>query len=116
MSKKTKIKKDSIGLYVVSDLWILRPLYGTIFKEDDIVKSHYFKDRTFGGVTTLDNNFKSNGIYEYWGSSGVDITDYDNKSMSEVRRLYTLYKNESIVNEFINHNKSFKIRIDDSRL
>jgi len=42
MVQKTKIKKDSLGLYVIAGGYITRPFYGTIFKEDDIVKSHHF--------------------------------------------------------------------------
>lgn len=81
MAQKTKIKKDFLGLYVIADNWISRPFYGTIFKEGDIVKSHHFGGSTKVGVTFIDQNFKRNGKYETWCTTGIYNDEYINKKI-----------------------------------
>lgn len=81
MAQKTKIKKDSLGLYVIAGGYITRPFYGTIFKEDDIVKSHHFGGSTMAGVTFIDQNFKKDGKYEIWVTTGITSYDYKDKKI-----------------------------------
>lgn len=81
MVQKTKIKKDSLGLYVIAGGYITRPFYGTIFKEDDIVKSHHFGGSIMAGVTFIDQNFKKDGKYEIWVTTGITSYDYKDKKI-----------------------------------
>jgi hypothetical protein len=81
MAQKTKIKKDFLGLYVIAGGYISRPFYGTIFKEDDIVKTHHFGGSTGAGVTFLDKNFKRDGKYELWSTTGITGVEYRSRKI-----------------------------------
>jgi len=77
----TKIKKDQLGLYVIAGGYIARPFWGTCFNEGDVVKTHHFGGSTRAGVTVTDkketHNFKRNGQYENWCTTGLDSTNYN---------------------------------------
>ena len=81
---KTKIKKDDLGLYAICGGYISRPFYGTCFQEGDEVKTHHFGGSTKAGVTSLDkpetHNFKRNGQYEVWSTTGMDSVSYKKKN------------------------------------
>lgn len=81
MAQKTKIKEDFLGLYVIAGGYITRPFYGTIFKEGDVVKSHHFGGSTKAGVTHIDQNFKKDGKYEIWCTTGIHTDEYSNKKI-----------------------------------
>lgn len=84
MAKVTKIKKDQLGLYTNCGGYVSRPFFGTQFKEGDEVKTHHFGGSTGGGVTSPDkpdtHNFKRDGVYEQWGTTGISETEYKKKS------------------------------------
>lgn len=81
MAQKTKIKKDFLGLYVIAGGYIARPFYGTIFKDGDTVKSHHFGGSTMAGVTFINQNFKKNGKYEIWVTTGITSYEYKDKNI-----------------------------------
>ena len=92
MSQKTTVKRDFLGLYVVAGGWIARPFNGTVFNEGDLVKSHHFGGSTDAGVTTLDNNFKRDGHYELWTTTGTSSTEYSKLTEQEIESKYDWYK------------------------
>ncbi len=79
-----KIMKDWIGLYTVCGGYISRPFFGTSFQEGDDVKTHHFGGSTLAGVTSvgkpLTHNFKKDGQYELWSTTGTSKTEYKNKT------------------------------------
>ncbi len=87
MASKVKVQKDKFGLYVFCGGWIARPLFGTSFKEGDLVKTHHFGGSPWGGVTVPDkpttHNFRSNGVYEWWVTCGTSASQYDNGEITD---------------------------------
>jgi hypothetical protein len=68
----TKIKKDSLGLYVNAGGHICRPFYGTCFKEGVSVSVHYFGGSTIAGVGIPGSaSFKKKETFEYWSTTGT---------------------------------------------
>jgi hypothetical protein len=82
MSQLTKVKKDHLGLYVIAGGWIARPFFGTGFQENDEVKSHHFGGSPLAGVTTKENNFRRDGIYEMWSTTGISSSEYKQKKIA----------------------------------
>lgn len=81
MANKAIIKKDELGLYVIAGGSIVRPFFGTIFKEGDKVKAHCYGGCCQAGVT-FDNNdfsFKKCEQRETWWSTGISDLNYKNK-------------------------------------
>jgi hypothetical protein len=103
MAAKTKIKKDSLGLYVNCGGWISRPFYGTCFVEGEEVKAHHFGGSTDAGVTSPDkpetHNFKRNGQYELWVTTSVMASDYDKKIVPSGNA----YSNFPTFDDYLNH-------------
>ena len=99
---KTKIKKDSLGLYVIAGGYIARPFWGTCFKEGDEVKSHHFGGSTRAGVTVTDrketHNFKRKGQYEYWSTTGLDFQKYKRGEFTQeqIERTTEWYRRDMI--------------------
>lgn len=122
MASKTKIKKDSLGLYVIAGGWIARPFYGTMFNEGDVVKSHHFGGSTNAGVTILDDsnifNFKRDGNFEYWCTTGTMAYEYDKLDLKTIKKNYDWYfksyKNFGIV--YCDRNQEFKKYFDEYML
>ena len=103
MAQKTKIKKDFIGLYVITGGWISRPFYGTIFKEGDEVKTHHFGGSTKSGVTfnKPELKFKKTKDYETWSTTGISNYEYVDK-IFEPNKFEGLYsKQYSTFEEYI---------------
>lgn len=95
MSQKTKVCKDELGLYVTAGGWIARPFYGTKFKEGDIIKTHHFGGSNVAGVTSVDKdgyNFKYNGIYERWCTTGIMADEYNKKTIKELKKNNDWYE------------------------
>lgn len=95
MSQKTKVCKDELGLYVTAGGWIARPFYGTKFKEGDIIKTHHFGGSNVAGVTSVDKdgyNFKYNGIYERWCTTGIMASEYNKKTIKELKEINDWYE------------------------
>ena len=99
---KTKIKKDSLGLYVIAGGYIARPFWGTCFKEGDEVKSHHFGGSTRAGVTVTDrketHNFKRKGQYENWCTTGLDSLKYKRGEFTQeqIERTTEWYRRDMI--------------------
>jgi len=108
MSQITKIKKDFLGLYVIAGGWICRPFFGTMFIEGDKVKSHHFGGSTKAGVTILTENFKRNGNYEYWSTTGTLEYEYSELSKKEITEKFNWYKNNADKVVYNSLNKKFK--------
>ena len=126
-----KIRKDKLGLYTICGGYISRPFFGTIFKEGDIVITHHFGGSTLAGVTCAEkketHNFKRNGKYEYWSTTGISSYEYKNKEFEKgYEELYgssydtfeeylklnnewykSKYGGESYL--YKNHNKEYKL-------
>lgn len=112
MAQNTKIKKDKLGLYTICGGYISRPFYGTIFKEDDEVKTHHFNGSTQAGVTIRDkpetHNFRKDGIYEIWGTTGLSSVKYKllkNSDFNKITEQTNWYKQnmkfaETVYKEF----------------
>ena len=81
---KSKIFKDSIGLYTNCGGYISRPFFGTKFKEGDDVNTRHFGGSTNAGVTSPNkpetHNFKKSGQYETWTTTGINNYDYKKKN------------------------------------
>lgn len=115
MAKSDIIKEDYHGLYTTAGEWILRPLYGTIFKEGDKVKNRILKGYD-AGVTSADpelkktHHFSRGGIYEIWSISGVRIFEHEALTIDEIAERATHYENFAKTQpENIEHNKKFEI-------
>jgi hypothetical protein len=66
------IRKDSFGLYVISDGYICRPLFKTRFKVGDNVKIHHFGNGLSIGVGYPKTaHFNNDKTFEYWFSIGT---------------------------------------------
>lgn len=109
MSAKTKIKRDSLGLYVIAGGYMSRPIYGTKFKEGDVVRSHHFGGSDMAGVThpseTHDKsiyNFKFGGKMEIWCTCGGyrPVDETDPISVAETMRKIEWYKD---LNKGVSH-------------
>lgn len=111
MAQKTKIKKDSLGLYVVAGGWICRPFFGTMFNEGDKVKSHHFGGSTNAGVTLDEKELKFTKIenYETWSTTGTGAYEYSKMPLQKLKESYDWYKNhsKSLVVVYEKYNKEF---------
>lgn len=68
----TKVKKDSLGLYINAGGYICRPFYGTCFREGDEVKAHHFGGSTAVGVGVPgEAMFKDRETFERWSTTGT---------------------------------------------
>jgi len=123
MSQKTKVKKDSQGLYVHAGGWLARPFYGTCFKEGERVKTHHFGGSTDVGVGLDDANFRNNETFEYWNTTGVISSDKNTPSQwisgdkkftsyeDYVEYMVGWYKEYTFDVFHTDHNKSYAKRI-----
>lgn len=83
---KTKVKKDTYGLYVRSGGYVARPLYSeTIFSEGDEINTSHMGGSTHHKVTFGNRSLKDG--CEYWASTG----DPDKQSDSEHVNFYLQY-------------------------
>jgi hypothetical protein len=98
----TKVKKDQLGLYVIAGGYITRPFWGTCFNEGDEVKTHHFGGSTRAGVTVTDkketHNFKRDGQYEYWCTTGLCSTKYKRGeyTLEEIEKQTEWYSKDMI--------------------
>lgn len=68
----TKVKKDSLGLYINAGGYICRPFYGTCFREGNEVKAHHFGGSTVVGVGVPGKAvFKDSLTFEQWSTTGT---------------------------------------------
>ena len=115
MAQITIIKKDFLGLYVIADGTIARPFYGTMFNENDKVKTHHFGGSTKAGVTLKKEKFTKKGNYEIWCTSGTMAYEYKSLSQKEIKDNYNWYKNDSNgYKSFVykKHNDDFHAYVD----
>jgi len=86
-----KIRKDSIGLYVIAGGWICRRSNPTIFKEGDEGATHHFDGTVIAGVGK--NNTCKRGQYiEYWCTAGIIAFEYENVSEEKLRETWDWYR------------------------
>lgn len=118
MSQVSKVKKDSIGLYVNAEGWITRPFFGTVFQEGDKVKAHHFGGSPLAGVGFTDSaHFKKPKTHEYWSTTGVMASiDYPKMTKEEIEHHTQWYKNfwGGFEKMYKKHNEEFVQQWNDS--
>ena len=116
MAQTTKIKKDLLGLYVIAGGWISRPPNMdnslTIFKDGDKVKTHHFGGSVIAGVTFESENFKHDGNYEIWITTGIINLNYKTMSQSEIKSetfsLFNQHTTNTAPYMYLRNNIDFK--------
>lgn len=114
MSQITKVKKDSLGLYVTAGGYCSRPFFGTCFKEGEEVKTKHVGGSRMAYVTTSDRTFR-NGDHEFWSTTGMSIRDLKNKSQEELREkvdLYRSFNSEGETRLMADRNLEFSSKLD----
>lgn len=75
MRAGTKILKDKFGLVTFADGLVIRPFFGTIFQEGDVVNTQHVNGSTNAKVTLPKGSFLR-GNCEYWSTTGMSEKDY----------------------------------------